>query len=450
MRIFQYAVLLLFFIQAHAKPVDLLSCFADAIANDPTYQAQVATYKATFQSLPEAASYVLPQATLSAALAREYEMMGQLGKGTFHTNSYGIQATQTIFNYTQFKQISQARYSVRSAFATLLAQEQELIVRTTKAYFDVLQAHDLLLFAEQQHHYLASQLSATKSLFEHNDATITDLEQAQGAYDLINADLDAAKIRLYDAIQTLSQITGIIYKDFTFLNSNFPLAIPNPNKLDTWVDLANHQNWNLRASRLNILAAQEALKATKGNFLPSLNGTAGFTRANVPSLLLIDTVPNNSNIVGLNANWNFLQGGLTVAQVKAAVANLQQAEATMRQQYLQTMADTRKAFNNIVVGVPRVKNVRASLVANTKAINHAEEAYKAGELTITEILQIQYQLYRAQVSYADYVYSYILNFVLIKQAAGTLDVDSLVQLNNWLDHKKLNKTNVNGNYGLNS
>lgn len=430
---------MMFFANGFAKPIDLLGCFADAAANDPTYQAQVAIYKATLQTLPEAAAAVMPQATLSSAIAREYQMMGQLGKGTFLTNSYGIQANQTIFNYTQFKQITQARYSVRAAFATLLAQEQELITRTTKGYFDVLQAHDLMEFTEQQHHYLLSQLDATKTLFKHNDATITDLEQAQGAYDLINADLYAAKIRLYDAIQNLSQITGIVYKEFTYLNSSFPLTTPNPNKLETWVDLANNQNWNLRASRLNIVVAQEALKATKGNFLPSLSGTAGFTRANVPSLLLIDSVPNNTNMVGLNANWSFLQGGLTVAQVKAAIANVQQSEANMRQQYLKTMADTRKAYNNITVGVPRVRSVRASLIANTQAINHAEEAYKAGELTITEILQIQYQLYRAQTLYTDYVYTYIVNFVLLKQAAGILDVGSLVQLNNWLDHKKFKR-----------
>lgn len=423
----------------YAKTVDLLSCFADASANDPTYQAQVAIYKATLQSLPENEAAILPQISLSTAAAREYEFMGQLGKGVFATNSYGLQASQTIFNYTQFKQISQAKYAVRAAFATLSAQQQDLMMRTAKGYFDVLRAHDLLHFAKQQKHYILEQLNATKTLFEHNDATITDLEQAQGAYDLINAEYYAAKINLYDAIQNLSQITGIRYTHFTYLNSDFPLITPNPKNLNTWVDTANHQNWNLRASRLNIRAAQEALKATKGNFLPTVNATGGITRAMVPSLLLIDTVQNNTNIFGVNANWNAYQGGLTVAQVKAAAAVVQQTIANMRQQYLQTMANTRKAYNDIDVGVSRVKSIRASLKANTSALNHAQEAYKAGELTITEILQIQYQLYRAQTQYTDYVYDYVLNILLLKQAAGTLNVESLAQLNQWLNHKKAQK-----------
>lgn len=429
-------ILIIFSASVGANRVDLLSCFADAVTNDPTYQAQFAIYMAAVQQVPESRSAVLPQVSLSGAIAREYNMQGQLGSGTFHTNNFTVQANQTIFNYTQFKQITQAKYSVKSAFATLSAQQQELMMRISKAYLDVLQAHDLLEFAEQQKGYIKRQLDATKTLFDHSDATITDLEQAQGAYDLINADFFAAQIRLYDNIQTLSQITGIYYHDFTYLNSNFPLLKPNPQKIEAWTQTANAHNWNLQAARLNIWVAREALSAIKGNFLPSLNATGSVTTSEIPSLLLVDTVPNKINSIGLNATWNVLQGGLTVAQMRAASATLKQYKANMRQQFLKTMADTRKAYNTIVVGVSRVQSARASLIANTKAINHAEEAYKAGEMSITEILQIQYQLYRAQVQYAEYVYNYLFNLLLLKEAAGTLNVESLAAINSFLDHKR--------------
>lgn len=421
---------------AQVFSIDLLGCFRDAAVNDPIYQGQVAVYQASVQALPENQSAILPQISLNAAAGSEYEMMGQLGKGTFHTSSYGLQASQTLFNYTQFKQITQARFSVRAAFSTLSAQQQALMIRTAKGYFDVLRAKDLLRFAEQQKHYIRQQLDATQALFDHQDATITDLEQAQGAYELINAEYSSAQINLYDAIQTLSQITGIRYDSFTLLNERFPLIKPNPEALDTWVRVANRQNWYLRAARLNIRVAQESLKATQGNFLPTVNATGSINRAEVPSLLLIDTVPNNTNIFGVNANWNAYQGGLTVAQVKAATAGVQQAMAGMHQQYLQTMADTRRAYNDIEIGVARVKSIRAALSANTKALNHAQEAYRAGELTITEILQIQYQLYRAQIDYANYVYDYLLNILLLKESAGILNVESLAEVNTWLMHTK--------------
>ena len=438
MRRLLWLVLLLFSIASSGKPVDLLSCFQDALAHDPTYQAQVAVYMATVQQVPEARAAILPQITLTGAISKESDYMGQLGQGVFDTRSIVMQANQTIFNITQFKQIAQAKYTVRAAFATLSAQQQDLMMRTAKAYLDVLQAHDLLIFAEEQKKYLSRQLQATTILFNHNDATITDFEQAKGAYDLINADYYAAKIHLYDTIQTLSQITGIVYSDFTYLNSQFPLIMPTPKKQRVWKDMANAHNWNLRAARLNIFVAREALGAIEGNFLPSINATTSITKSVVPSLLLVDSVPNNTNIYGLTANWNVLQGGLTVAQVKAGIATVKQYQATMRQQYLKTMADTSKSFYEIVVGAYRVKSIRASLLDNTKAINHAEEAYRAGEITITEILQIQYQLYRSQTQYAQYVYDYLNSLLLLKQAVGTLDVKSLAIINTFLDHRRSN------------
>ncbi|AHE68105.1 outer membrane protein [Legionella oakridgensis ATCC 33761 = DSM 21215] len=132
------------------KPVDLLNCFADAARNDPTYQAQLAIYKAQIQILPEKFSALLPQITLNADLDREYRSNSFYPGGNFNTDRGGLLASQTIFNFTQFKQLAQAKYSVQSAYATLCAQQQDLMIRTATAFFDVLRARDLLSFTEIQ------------------------------------------------------------------------------------------------------------------------------------------------------------------------------------------------------------------------------------------------------------------------------------------------------------
>jgi outer membrane protein len=417
------------------KPVDLLHCFADAAQSDPTYQAQVAIFNVTKQEIPENYAALLPQVALSAAVAREFQYMTHIGRGYFHTNNVGAQANQTVFNYTQFKQLEQARFVVKAAFATLSAQQQDLMIRTSKAYLDVLEARQMLGFVEQQKKYITEQLTATQTLFDHNDAAITDLEQAKGAYSIIDSELYTAQINYYDAIQTLSQITGVRYKRFSPLNNAFHTIHPTPDNLETWLKVANEQNWNLRATRLNVSAAREALAATKGGMLPTLSASTSFSNGDVPGLFLQQTAQSNIASYGLNANWNVFQGGLTIAQIKAAVATVQQTIAEMRKQYLQTMADTRKAYNTINVGASRVESIREALASNTRALQLAQEAYRAGELTITEILQIQNQLYSAQRQYVQYTYDYLFNILLLKQAAGILSVKSLAQINTLLIHK---------------
>ncbi len=298
------------------KPIDLLHCFADAAENDPTYQAQVAIFNATKQDVPENYAALLPQVSLSAAVAREFAYMTSVGRGYFPTNSYGVQANQTIFNYTQFKQLEQARYTVKAAFATLSAQQQELMIRTAKAYLDVLQSNQMLGFVEQQKQYISEQLNATKTLFDHSDATVTDFEQAKGAYDIIDSELYSAQINQYDAVQTLSQITGVRYQQFSRLNNAFPIIKPSPEKIEVWLDIANEQNWNLRSTRLTISTAREALEATRGGLLPTLSASSSFSNGVVPGLFLKKSAQSNNAAYGLNANWSAFQGGLTVAQIK--------------------------------------------------------------------------------------------------------------------------------------
>ncbi len=96
------------------------------------------------------------------------------------------------------------------------------------------------------------------------------------------------------------------------------------------------------------------------------------------------------------------------------------------------MADTRKTYNTIMVGSSRVLSIRSALASNTHALKLAQEAYRSGELTITEILQIQNQLYSAQRQYVQYIYDYLFNILLLKQAAGILNVKSLAQINRLL------------------
>ncbi len=438
MRIILFMTILLTSGFCFSEPqVDLLHAFQDASQNDPLYQQQVAAFNAVKQEVPKSFSALLPLIDLSAAIAREFNKPGDVPSNEFFsTNSYMISAEQTVFNYSQFSQLDESRYTVRAAYATLTAQQQDLMARTARAYLEVLRTREILEFTEDQKAYLETQLEATNGLFELREATITDLEQAKGTAYLIDANLYAAQINYYDAIQFLSEITSFQYKAFPYLNPNFPLHAPKPNDVDYWTDSANKTNWLLRSARLNIEANKKAIDVVRGDYLPNLRAALEIERGDVPNQILTDTTQNQDYSYGLNARWNTFHGGLTVAQEKEARANLKESEAFMRQQYLQTIANTKRAFNTIKVGVPRIEAVRKALTANTKALLYAQEAYRAGEASITEILQIQERLYASQRDYAQFTYDYLYNIVLLKQAQGTLSIKDLAQINHYLESKK--------------
>ena len=101
----------------------------------------------------------------------------------------------------------QGMKQVALAQAQLKVAEQELIVRLSQAYFDVLTAQESLNFVKAQKSAVSEQLAAAKRNFEVGTATITDTREAQARFDLVTAqeiaadnDLRIKKLALDDTV----------------------------------------------------------------------------------------------------------------------------------------------------------------------------------------------------------------------------------------------------------
>ncbi|OGT31909.1 MAG: hypothetical protein A3E87_02815 [Gammaproteobacteria bacterium RIFCSPHIGHO2_12_FULL_35_23] len=420
---------------AKAYP-DLLLVLKAASLNDPTYQNQVAKFNAILQQIPENRAPLLPQLDLSSTIDREISDTARNGNTYTTPANSGLNVTQTIFNLNLFRLLARAKDTVQAAVVTLSAEQQNLMIRTATAYYGVLQAEDILSYTEQQQAFIRRQLTATKTRYEHRDATITDLQQAQGADDLISAELVTAKLNLYNAYQRLSEITSKIYPGLASLKNTFPLISPQPTNLSVWLKLFDTDNLTLRAARLDIVTANENIKVNQANYLPTLSANVdynnGQTQTTSSRSRTITQADENAS-VGLNLNWQAYQGGLTTAQIDQAVAEQEQTEANMRKAYLSAASETRQAYTGVLLGINRINSDRSAVTMNTNALNNADEGYRAGVVTITEVLQIQYQLFNSQKQYAQDLYAYLLDILRLKQAAGTLSVTSIAEENQWLE-----------------
>ena len=417
---------------------DLMAVLQKAAQNNPTYQIAVATYRAAAQALPISIAGVLPSLDLNSAVTKVIQTTTYNGSSNLTQKNYGLSVNQTIFNWGTFKQIAQAQASVRSAAYTLSAAGQTLMLQTAQAYYGVLQSQDLLNYALQQFQYISEQYAATQKLFQHREATLPELQQARGAYELIASQVIQARIQLYTSYQTLEQVTAIFYPRLAPLRSNFPLVTPMPNRLDPWVEKAKTENLTLLASEQSALASREAIGVQEGNYLPNITATGSYSNGREINTSNTSNAYTTTHFketqAGLNAQWNIYEGGLTVAQVKQAVANYEQADAEKIQSYLSATTSARTAFTSTVLGVSEIKTIQASMNANTDALIKAQKAYRAGLMTLTEILQIQNQLYQSQKEYVNDLYTYLVNMLLLEQAAGTLSLQTMLVQNSWLNH----------------
>jgi outer membrane protein len=415
---------------------NLLDTFSIASRNDPVYQGQLSNYQSISQDIPEARSFLLPQLGLAAEVQRAQRDKSGSGRTHYSRSNYGLTLSQTIFDYSQFKQLAEAKLTVKAATFTLASQQQDLMVRTAEGYFGVLRAKALLNYTKQQVQSSLKQFNATRKRYKHGEATITDLNQAEGAYDLLLVDLSAVKINLNNQEQDLRKITAVKLSSLKKLKSHLPLINPNPNNINTWVTRASMQNLALLAARYTVQAVRQAIQVKRGDYIPTLDAVGSYSNEQ-KNFNHRDKAGNNNEYnkkasVGLDLDWSVYQGGLTNAQVDAAIADYQTSIENMREAYLEAQTEARKAFVGIIQGRLEVMNARAAVKTNTSALRNAEKGYIAGEQTVTDVLQVQNQLFTSQKQYVKDTYDYLINILLLKQAAGILSVKSLAIQNSWL------------------
>src|SRR5438132_7680039 len=180
-------------------------------------------------------------------------------------------------NWYQFEQGEQ---QVRQAEAAFGQASQDLIVRVSQAYFDVLSAQDTLGLARAQKAAISEQLAQAKRNFEVGTATITDTHEAQARYDLIIAQEIAAQNDLENKRRALQLVTGKEYAQLKPLRSEIRLSPPVPNDMQSWVDLAEKQSYPVLIQQAVADVAQLETKRASAGHLPTLDlvGTYGTTR----------------------------------------------------------------------------------------------------------------------------------------------------------------------------
>ena len=213
-----------------AQAATLLEIYQQALQSDPRIHEAEARRLAALEAEPQARGVLLPQIGFNADWTRtESEGSGVQntvieqpeGSGNFvvvpfsfqtevsdETTRWSFNLRQTLFRWDQIVGLRQADKIVARAEADREAAQQDLIVRVTEAYFNVLGAEDRLLAIHADRNAIARQLEQAKQRFEVGLIAITDVQESQAAYDQAVANEIAAKRSLATARYLLSEITG--------------------------------------------------------------------------------------------------------------------------------------------------------------------------------------------------------------------------------------------------
>jgi outer membrane protein len=218
-----------------AQAQSLLELYEAAKANDAGYLGALSQKQATVAKADQ--SNLLPTVGLTASSTNN-NTSTPAGDVHYKVRTAALSATQPLYKPALWASYQQGQVLYEQARAQLELAEQDLMVRISQAYFDVLVAHDTVALVKAQKAANAEQLAAAKRNFEVGTATITDTHEAQARYDLALAQEIAAENDVQIKQLALSTIVGrsaLIPKP---LRGKAQLPELQPAQMQQWVDQA--------------------------------------------------------------------------------------------------------------------------------------------------------------------------------------------------------------------
>ena len=439
----------------------LIDIYEDALINDPRLKEAYANKQAIIESKPQALSLLLPKLTASGAFSDS----DTDGNSTFQrrifdpitgdllavttdntqfvqeTDSFQWEVTlqQSIIDASAWMTLKKANKIVAQAEVDYLSAEQDLMVRVCNAYFDVLAAQDTLESEQAARTAIEKQLDQARKRYEVGLIAITDVQEAQAAFDQSIASEISAKRNLATTKELLREITDSYPEELQKPNTNMPLIMPNPQSENEWVNTALQQNLNLLSAQVGTEVGRNEVNIQKSGHYPTLGLQASkrdmdnnSMRSDSGSPFSPADTENISEGVGLQLNIPIYSGGQTSSRVRQAVAQHRAAKEKLERIARETTRKARDAYLGIISGIATVKALEQSVKSSTTALQATEAGYEVGTRTTVDVLDARRRLYSAQTNLAISKYDYLKNIIRLKQAAGTLSREDLTQINNWL------------------
>ncbi len=411
----------------------LVELYDSARAFDATYQSAKLQFDANLARADQSKAGIYPTAGLAAGLSRTgFQNNNPVIDRSLSTQNASLSASQPLYRPANVATYRQGERQADLARAQLDAAEQDLIVRTSQSYFDVLAAQDTLAFVGAQKAAVAEQLASAKRNFEVGTSTITDTREAQARFDLvvaqeISAENDVQVKKL--ALDTLVGKTGSQPKALLV-----PVKLPGVMPLDvnTWVQQSETIHPNIRQAQSNLDIAELEIKKAEAGHKPTLDAVVSYNVQRNPNGTIQSqpsTFRTNTTNFGLNFNLPLFAGFAVQNRIRETISLKDRAQTDLEGARRTVALNTRTAFFGVQSGQGQVRALEAAELSSQSALDANRLGYQVGVRINIDVLNSQSQLFQTKRDLAQARYNVLLGGLRLRQANGTLSPDDLLAIN---------------------
>ncbi len=414
---------------------DLLSVYDLATQQDPALREAKRSLDSAREARPQAKAQLLPNLFIRGDAGYTSQdtvnsfVSTREGREDYSDYALALRLQQPIYRRDLWIQLDQADNTIAQAEAQYAQAELDLMSRVINVYFTILAAQDDLTVSKAQTEANGRQLEQAKQRFDVGLIAITDVHEAQAAYDSSRADEIAAENRVDDAWESLFQIVGPYEKNIAKLGEELPLSPPEPADIESWANSAVQQNYSVIAAINAAEVARKSIEIAGSGHYPTLDLAAsyGIDRSNAD-----EGSDHNTGKIGFELNIPLYQGGGVSSKQRQAQYDYEAAMAFLDRERRSVNTDIRNAYRGVISNISRVNALKATMVSSKSALDSTQAGYEVGTRTLVDVLTVQSQMFNATRNYLGSRYQYIINGLSLKQQAGILSREDIARVNDWL------------------
>ena len=381
----------------------LEGALVQAYQNNPSLNSQRASVRATDENVPQALSGYRPKVNINGSIGTQYwDTTNRTStsnptyiqqSGTMTPNSYGITATQTLYNgFQTANKTRQAESQVQAARETLRVTEQTVLLSAVTAYMNLLRDSAILDLQRRNVEVLQEQLRQTRDRFNVGEVTRTDVAQSESRLASGRSQVLNAEANYKASVATYRQVIGV---EPGKLSPGSPVDRFSPRDVPQSIGVATATHPAVTSAQYNVDAALLQVKVAEGALYPTLSLQGNVLQSNEIGLLQLKSF--NAAVLG-QLSVPIYQGGAEYSLIRQAKETLGQRRLdldTARDQVRQTVV---QSWGQLDAAKANIEATQANVQASEIALNGVREEARVGQRTTLDVLNAQQELVNARVS----------------------------------------------------
>ena len=437
------------FVASPAAALNLTEAWERARAYDSTWLAAQETLEGDQASVKQAKSSFLPQ--LSAFYRLEEKRQKDLGgsdaeKEEISSVNFGLEARWKLLNATDYLNFRSSKNQLSVTERQTRLAVQDLIHRLAQSYFAVLRA-DLARNEGERRLDSAAKLCSQQSLLRDLGEALP-AQYASAHANAVSAFADdqfraSEQRRTREELQRMTGIEDIFAEAFAALGSPDFNALSENRSADQWARQAAANNLEVQLAEEQARLAKIGVLAAKIQQypLPEANLSASAIRGERSGIAAEGRGPasdrgRNEWALSLDFTLPIYAGGRISAEVRRQEALYRAAEQHMLEARRRVQNQARSAWRSVQDQEQAFSSRSRASAAEDLSLQNSQAQLDRNERTAADHARADSARYSALSLYLQSGYDYLLAWLRLPLAAGTLDEKHLRQIDSRLQHRQ--------------